>query len=272
VEKRFNRGTISVFYERNVLYANNTLNASVRYDLPFARTGASLAYNQDRVVTTQALQGGVATGGGNRFLYTNYNGNVGKGSIALSPFLDSNLNGKRDPGERIIKVDAVKVMGSNVRFSPRDSLIRITELNPFIYYLIEFNNNDLPTMTWRFSKKIWSVMVDPNQFKMVEIPVVSVGEINGQVLINRKGILRGIGRILINIYEKEGKRFVTRVLTESDGSIYFLGLMPGNYIAEVDRGQMDNLGFKVDPPRLEFTVGMSEDGDVIEGIDFTIQE
>jgi hypothetical protein len=272
LEKRIDRGTLTVFYERNVLYSSNSLNVSLRYDLPFARTGASFAYNQDQFVTSQIAQGGVATGGGNHFLYTNYNGNVGKGGLALVPFLDRNANGKRDPNERAVKVDAVKVMGSNIHFSPRDSVIRVTELNPFIYYLIEFNNNDLPTMTWRFTKKSWSVMVDPNQFKMIEIPIVAVGEINGQVLINRKGTLRGLGRILINIYEKESRRFVTRILTESDGSIYYLGLLPGEYIALVDQGQMDNLGLRVDPPEVGFTVGMSEEGDIIDGINFTINE
>ena len=52
-------------------------------------------------------------------------------------------------------------------------------------------------MSWRFKNKTYSILIDPNQFKRVDVPVVIVGEVNGMAYMDKEGLQKGIGRILV---------------------------------------------------------------------------
>lgn len=84
------------------------------------------------------------------------------GGILLYPFLDINLNGRHDKGEKIIKVASAKVLGYKTVFNEADSSIRIPTINSFRYCTIEFDDRDLPNIAWSFTKKTYSILVDPS--------------------------------------------------------------------------------------------------------------
>ncbi len=272
LEKRFRKGIISAFYERNFLYNDHSVNLSFRYDLPFSRANTSVSMTGNNWTTSQGAQGGFSPGSGKGYLYSSYNAQTGKGGVSLYPFLDANHNGLFDPGEKMVRLRALKIMGSKVLYRENDSVIRLPELNPFTRYVIEFSDNDLENLAWRFVRKKWSVLIDPNQFKRVDVPVIPVGEVSGMVYMERGGLLRGTGRLLVNIYHQGDTVPFTRVMTESDGYLYFLGLPPGVYTATVDPIQLSRLGLTVNPPVIEFTIRTDEDGDIVEGVEFILRE
>lgn len=193
-----------------------------------------------------------------------------RGGIALYPFLDLNNNGIFDPGEPMVKITSVRVMGSNVIFREKDSIVRIPELNGFIKYIVEFSDEDLPNIAWRYKKKVYSVLVDPDQFKRVDIPIIIVGEMRGMAYTNKDSTLKGTGRILVKIYKKNTDKIVAEALSESDGYIDYMGLEPGDYVVRVDSTQLINLNSSVEPLQREFTIKAIEDGDIVEGIDFVL--
>lgn len=272
LEKRFLKGIISAFYERNFFYNENSVNVSFRYDLPFTRANTSVSMNGSSLTTSLGAQGGFSTGSGKGYFYSSYNAQTGKGGVALYPFLDVNHNGIFDPGEKMVRLHALKIMGSKVLYREKDSVIRLPELNPFTRYMIEFSDNDLENVAWRFVRKKWSVLIDPNQFKRVDVPVIPVGEVSGMVYVERNGLLRGTGRLLVNIYNQGDTVPLTRVMTESDGYLYYLGLPPGDYTATVDASQLSRLGLTVSPPVVEFSIRTDENGDIVEGVDFILRE
>lgn len=272
VEKRFSNGLFSAYYERNLMYGGNSVNVTFRYDLPYARTSLSVGYNNQDVVTSESVQGGLMFGGGNGYIYTGKNPAMAKGGIAVYPFLDLNNNGRLDQGEKMINLPSLKIMGSNLKFSKKDSVIRIPDLNPFTSYFLEFSDYDLDNITWKFPKKTYSVLIDPNQFKRLEVPVVPMGEITGIAYMNYKGTLKGTGRIQIIINEKGSRKVVTTILSESDGYIYYLGLLPGEYTAQIDPAQLSALGLISDPAEHAFTIRISEDGDSVDGIEFILSK
>jgi hypothetical protein len=99
----------------------------------------------------------------------------------LPPFLDVNQNGTFDKGEKKVLLSSIKVPGAKAIISKKDKIIRILDLNAFVSYIIEFSDTSLDYISWRFKKKTYQVMVDPNQYKRVFIPIITVGEISSTV-------------------------------------------------------------------------------------------
>ncbi|MEI6683046.1 MAG: hypothetical protein WCO44_10490 [Bacteroidota bacterium] len=270
LEKRIQKGYLSATYERNFSFQTNSVTFSFKYDLAFARTNLSSSYSNGKFTTSQVAQGSLAFAGGDNYIHTSNNVSVGKGGLSLYPFLDLNNNGIFDPGEKMVKISSVKIMGGNVIFRKSDSSLRIPDLIPFTSYIVEFSDNDLDNIAWRFSKKRYAVLIDPNQYKRIDIPVISVGEVSGMVNLRKESKVNGIGRARVRFYKKNSMAVIAETFSESDGYVYYIGLPPGEYVARVDEDQLRNLGWKSDPPMREFTIKVSVDGDIVSGIDFTL--
>jgi len=270
IEKKFPKGCLSAIYERNVTYDDNFVNVTFKYDLSFTRINSSVTHSNGKFTTSESAQGSLAFGGGNKYVYVSNNSSVDKGGISLYPFLDLNNNDIFDKGERLVKLSSVRVMGGKVIFRKNDSIIRIPDLNPFTYYTVGFSDKDLENIAWRFKNKLCKVLIDPNQFKRIDIPIIVVGEVSGTAFFVKENLMKGIGRILIKFYEKNSNKVVAETLSESDGYIYYMGLTPGEYVARVDSVQLSKLNFTVDPPQIDFSVKATEDGDIIEGLDFVL--
>jgi hypothetical protein len=272
IEKRMSKAYVSLSYQRNVLYGGNSVNLNFKYDLSFARTSVSAYYSNGRYYSSESAQGSLAFGSGNGYVQASNNSSVGRGGISLYPFLDLNNNGIFDEGEHLVKLATVRIEGGKAIIREKDSIIRIPELNAFVSYTLEFADNDLENIAWRFTKKIYQVLIDPNQFKRIDIPIVAVGEVGGMIYRNQNNLLKGIGRISIKFYLRNGTKPVAETLSESDGYFDFMGLPPGDYVARPDSVQLNNLDLRADPPFRNFTIKTLEQGDIVGGIEFILQE
>jgi hypothetical protein len=272
IEKRIKKGIFSISYQKNILYNDYTMGLGLKYDLKFMRTGLSSLINKHSVTTSQNAQGSLAFGSGNKYIHANQLSAAGKGGISLYPFLDINQNGIFDKGERMVKLTAVKVMSSNVIFNDKDSIIRIPGLYAFTRYNLQFNDRDLENISWRFKNHTYDVLIDPNQFKRVDIPVIAMGEINGMVYMNTNNTLKGIARILVKIYEKNSLTPIAETLSEPDGYMQYLGLKPGEYTASVDAAQLNKLGLLASPSVINFTIKSTEEGDVAGPVNFILKK
>jgi hypothetical protein len=271
VEKRITKGYYAVSYEKNILSKDHFFNISYKYDLPFARTNVGLSQSRNQVVSSMGAQGSLAFGAGNNYVHTSNNSSVGKGGILIYPFLDLNNNGVFDKGEHLVKINNVKVNGGQAIFNEKDLIVRIPNLNAFNNYTLTFSDTELDNIAWRFKDKFYQVMIDPNQFKRIDVPIQSMGEISGMVYLEKRDLLKGLGRVLIKIYKKGSDKVVSEILSESDGYVYLLGLKPGEYRACVDPEQLINLGFIAEPTCRDFSIKISEDGDIVEGMDFVLK-
>ena len=238
--------------------------------MPFAKTYLSVTRSKEYVNMTEGAQGSLAFAS-DKYVHASNNTSVGRGGISLYPFLDLNQNGILDPGEPMVKLSSVHMFGGRVLLNERDSVIRISELNPFTNYILEFNDNELENIAWRFKNKVYKVLVDPNQYKRIDIPVIPVGEVSGMAYWKDDNSMKGIGRIEVKFYKKNSKVVIAETLSESDGYIYYLGMAPGDYIARIDSVQLSNLGLVADPPQREFTIKIVKDGDIIGGVDFVLR-
>ncbi|MCX6224222.1 MAG: SPOR domain-containing protein, partial [Bacteroidia bacterium] len=270
IEKRMSKAYVSVSLQRNIANKSNYINLSIRYDLSFARANISAFQSNGIISTSESAQGSLAFGG-DKYIHVSNNSSVSKGGILLYPFLDLNQNGIRDNGERLVKIASVKIGGGRAIFSKKDSIVRIPDLNAFISYTVEFADNDLENISWRFKNKVYSILVDPNQFKRVDVPVIAVGEASGMAYMDKNNVLKGIGKILIKFYKRNSNTVIAGTLSESDGYIDYMGLAPGDYVACVDSAQLTNLDFTVDPLCRAFTIKATEQGDIVNGLDFVLR-
>jgi hypothetical protein len=272
MEKIIKRGLVSCSYQKNILYSDYTIGLSLRYDLKFMKTSHTTIINKNSLTTSQNTQGSIAFGSGNNYLHMSRLSSVNKGGISLYPFLDVNQNGIFDKGEKMVKLTSVKIMSSNVIFNDKDSIIRIPELYAFTRYNLQFNDRDLENISWRFKNHIYNILIDPNQFKRVDIPIVPVGEVNGMVYVNANNLLKGIGRILIKIYTPNSTTPIVETLSEMDGYFQYLGLKPGNYRMSIDSLQLSKLGLTATPSEINFTIKSIEQGDIVDNANFILKK
>ena len=124
-------------------------------------------------------------------------------------------------------------------------------------------------MLWQIKKATIRVTVEPNNFKLIEVPVSVAGEASGTVILSNKNEKNGLGRIIVNILNSHGK-IAAKILTEADGYFSFMGLPPGNYTAIVDAEQLHKLQMQ-STPAISFTIAAKIDGDIADGLNFTLQ-
>ena len=271
LEKRlFSDGYLNVSFERNFMSNITNLELGLRYDFSFAQLGYSARRSNKTYSFVETASGSIMTDPRSRLITVNSRSSVGKGGMILYPFLDLNWNGKRDKGEPKAFGMEVQVSGGRIQYIEKDTITRIYDLQPYAQYLVTLNGSKFDNISWRMNNQTMSVIVDPNQFKRIEVPVVVVGEASGQVYLREKNTLRGQGRITIQFYKNDTVK-ISSTLSESDGYFSYMGLAPGDYTAIIDPEQMRKLNMTATPAFIPFTVEPSVDGDFIYDLEFEIQ-
>ncbi|MEZ5082327.1 MAG: SPOR domain-containing protein [Bacteroidales bacterium] len=271
VEKRvLKKGYLTGSYEQN--YRSNTflMEFGFRYDLKFAQTSISARHSKRSTQFIQYARGSIINDAQTNYVYTDNRGNVGRGGISIIPFLDKNANGIKEPDEP--KVYGLNLRASSGRIESRekDTTIRIFGLEPYTDCFIEFDESSFDNIAWRLPIHSMNIAVDPNMMKLVEVPITIVGEAAGTVMLDHKGVSRGIARLIVNFYDKN-KKIIGRTLTEQDGYFSFFGLNPGSYDVIIDSVQLRKLGMFSVPDSINIDIAAYIDGDYVDGLDFIVR-
>jgi len=270
-EKRINRsGALLLSYQNNRLSDYQSLEFSLRWDLPFAQMNSAVRISNFDVTTIQGARGGISMDAGHGFVHADNRSSISRGGVFVEPYLDINHNGIRDAGEPMVYGLNVRINGGRILHDQRDTITRILDLEPYTAYLLELSDAGLGQIAWQLPMKTLRVFIDPNQFKRIEVPIRPAGEINGMVSLKEGNRTRGLGRVLVNIYTTDGG-LITQVLSESDGYVTWLGLAPGSYNARIDAKQLEKIGMKATPDSISFEIHPLEIGDIVDGLVFELQ-
>lgn len=272
IEKHlFVHGFMNLALERNFRSNLSVGEVGFRYDFSFAQTGMSVRQTNDRTSLVQYARGSLINDSRTKYLHADNRNNVGKGGITIVPYIDINANGKRDNDEyKLPGLNLHSSMG-RVEISERDTTIRILGLEPYTKCFIELDENSFDNIAWRLKTRTYSVAVDPNQMKLLEVPVMVMGEASGTVNLEKEGETRGLGRIIVQFFTRNLTP-VSRTLTEDDGYFSYLGLAPGSYVARVDTVQLRKLQMTSYPDSITFAIRKDIDGDIVEGLDFILRK
>lgn len=269
LQVRISKINLATSYQRQIASKTNNYTLDVSYMLPFSRFSVSSRYNDDNLNISEAVAGSMSLSANNGILHTGNNSAISKGGLLLYPFLDLNGNSKLDNGEKKVFLSSAKVTAGKAVISKKDSIVRIFDLNAFVDYTVTFSDSHLNNIAWRFKHKTYKILVDPNQYKRVFIPVISVGEISGVVSLRKGKSVQGQGRVTLQVFDEKGAK-IAEILSEFDGYFNYLGLKPGKYTVRVDEAQLKKLNYKALPKVHQITIKVSEYGDIIDDLDFTL--
>lgn len=265
----FNRGFMNVTYENTLVNKNNsTIAIGLRYNFSFAQTFFSVLQNRNALATTQSASGSILFDRKTNYVGVSNQTNVGRGGFIIAPFLDLNCNGKRDREEPKVNGLTLRVSGGRIEHNKKDSSIRIGGLEAYTNCFIELDKNSFDNVAWQIKKQSLSVIVEPNIFRMIEVPVAVVGEVSGTVYHLQGKSRTGLGRVIVNIFNSDFI-LIGKTLSEADGYFSFMGLAPGNYTAKIDGEQLNKLGLTSDIQ--SFSIKSNPDGDMVEGVELILK-
>jgi hypothetical protein len=262
---------ILVNYIQSLQNNSNSFSISTQYDLPFSRLGFSSSYQDNNFNFSESAQGSLTFGEGFENIKSNKNSAIGKGGILLHPFIDLNGNDILDNGEKRVLLSSVNISNASAKISKKDSIVRVLDLNAFVNYTVEFSDTDLNYVSWRFKNKNYQIHVDPNQYKHVYVPIITVGEASGMVYLKSGKTIKGQRGVRIQIYDEKGIK-VAETRSEFDGYFSYLGLQAGKYSVRVDQAQLKSLNYQALPTAHQLTIKTSKYGDIIDDLDFTLSE
>ncbi|MGM0932628.1 MAG: hypothetical protein ACQEWD_04215 [Bacteroidota bacterium] len=264
----FEKGFLNLAYENNFLRDAHIFEVGFRYALDFAQTSLTSRIGNRNTSFVQSARGSMMLDDNTGQILTSNRSAMSKAGLTIIPFLDFNGNGQRDPMEPGVPGMELKNRSGRLSYHENETILRIRDLQPYIDMVIEIDPVSLDNIAWKISNPKIKVHTVPNHFQEIHVPVEVMGEVGGMVYVDDNG-LRGQGRIIINIFDEDGNK-AARILSEGDGYFTYLGLKPGKYTAEIDREQLENLGYISEPKGIPFEIKIDEYGDIVDTLEFVL--
>ncbi|MCY2687074.1 hypothetical protein [Salinimicrobium sp. TH3] len=267
----FRQGFLNLAYENNFLRDAHIFEVGLRYAFNFAQTSATSRIGNRNSSFVQSARGSLMLDDNTGYIMASNRTAMSRAAITVIPFLDLNHNGVKDPMEPGVPGLELKNRSGRVTYNEDETILRITELQPYIDLLLELDPVSLDNIAWKIPNSKILVKTQPNHFKEIYVPVEVQGEVGGMVYYNEGNKISGQGRILINILDQKGQK-AAELLSEGDGYFSYLGLAPGKYTAEIDPEQLQKLGYKAMPEAIEFEIKVDQYGDIVDTLEFVLSE
>ncbi|NQT62799.1 MAG: hypothetical protein HQ556_07575 [Candidatus Marinimicrobia bacterium] len=249
---------------------NRTYELGISWDAEKFRSISSIENSNHTHSVAQTIRGSIALDRPNgEFLWDNRQ-QVGRAGASIRMFVDEDNSGRYDEGEELLPGNAVSIKRASARQLSKSGISRLSQLQPYRRYNFEINESNIMNPLLIPKNKEFSVILDPNSFKVLDIPFFTTGIIDGRVDKMVESTLLPISGLRIHV-KGIGDTYESTLRTFADGSYYSMEIPPGDYEAWVDESQLEFLGVSSEPGKIEFTVTASADGDFIEGLDFILK-
>jgi hypothetical protein len=269
LEKRMGSfGFATIAYEKSIVNKITSLSFGLRLNFSFAQSFFGVTQSNHSASFVQSASGSLLYNSKRNSLSLSNESNVGKGGLTITAFLDLNSNGSHDSFEPRVAGLKMKLNGGHMTRNDRDTTISIRGLEAYTNYMIQLGSTSFDNISWRIKNKSIAFTIEPNHYKLIEVPVSIVAEVSGAVSMNKGPDKKGFGGMIVEIFNDKGA-FVAKVLTEDDGYFNFIGLAPGKYIAKLNDTQLQALQLK-SVPGIPFNIKMSRDGDIVDALNFEL--
>jgi hypothetical protein len=264
------RGRLDINFSRNMNMGINLLQIGFTYDFNFARSTTRVRVRDTDVSFTNSFRGTVMYDSGNNRVITDFRQSVGRSAVAFRLFIDENNNGVYDQGEELLDDQAVRIRRASTFIESGDQILRFTQLQQYERYHVEINKAAIRMPMLVPLQTQFSFVADPNQFKVIDIPLYYSGVIEGNVFIAEAARTRGLGGVRLYLERIDnGSRLELR--TFADGLFYADEIDPAKYKLYPDPNQLEILGAVSFPEYIEFEVMATSMGDFVEGLEFTFR-
>lgn len=268
LNKSFERSSLGVSAGRTFSHGQNRASVSFSYNLDYANVSASANMVDDLFRINQGASGGMVADGFEHAQFSD-RGQTDRAGIKLVPFLDIDGDGVKRPDDPSINDLEVSIRRGDIRKDERDSVIRITNLQPYENYFLELDLALSADISWRVKDETINVTTDNNGLKEIYVPVEVMGEVTGRVTREGEdGEITGQERISIKFENAETGEVHDEVTTEVGGQYHFFGLPAGEYYVYPDPDQMTRLDLRNETEKRKVKLEKGIRGDYIQNIDF----
>ncbi len=265
----FHNGYLNVSYDQNLKFDQKYIQIGFRYDLPFANLGLSANYFDKKFGFTQSLSGGI-TKYPERGVRFTQNTVLNQSGVVFKGFLDINYNNKKDPLEPEVPGLSIKLIeGGGIKETMSDGGVLYTGLRPYSKHYFRIKVNKFESISWRIHNKTIEIELNPNQSRVVFIPIEVVGEVGGFVYLNKIEDGNEAGGIELSIYN-ENNQLIKQIRSESDGYFSYLGLKNGNYTIEIGSNGETDPTYKLKAP-IHFSIQNESEGALIDNLEIVLK-
>lgn len=266
----FKKGRIQLVAGRNFTSGLNNIRFNIIFDFKKVRTNSTFIRNNESFSTTQNIRGSIGYDSNyNNFLFTSRD-QVGRSGTAIKMFVDNNNNNTFDEGDDSIDKGGFRIGRSGSNSITKNGIIYYTQMQPYYRYNMDMNKGSIQNPMLVPNVDQFSIVTTPNSFKKIEVPFYMSGVIDGNIQrVYPTGKKSGIGGLKVTLKSKD-KDFIKELRTFSDGSFYEYEVPPGDYELFIDQNQLDLLGSKSSPEKIDFTVNAIPEGDFVEGLSLTL--
>ena len=256
-------------FERNFAAKATSFQAGLIMDLNVTRTSSVLNMSEGSSTQRHSLYGSVALDHNSGTVFLSNREEIGKGGIDVALFVDNNNNSVYDHGDELIPAKGVKVDGMGKIELGRDSVIRVSQLQSYFRYNLEVDRQQIdPNLVPTIDK--FSFVVDPNQFRRIEIPFYRGGTISGTVYLEKEAERKPLSGIRV-IMRSTDAAFGDTLRTFADGGFYIMNVAPRSYTLTVDPTQLQFLEAVQKDGPLSVTVHRSPQGDIIDTLEIVLK-
>lgn len=266
--KRTGRFNVNIGY--NYIFQNMTFDAGLIIDFNSVRSTSTFRIMGEHTSFRQSLNGSIGMDIPNAHVALSNREQVGRASASLLFFIDNNGSGKYDDGDELIPKKAFKLDRTAISVIGKDSIIRLNQLQSYHKYTLTINRNALSDPTLVPLHEKYTIIMDPNQHKRIEIPFYRGGVIEGTVFVENKGEFKGLGGLRLLIIGQDSK-FETELRTFSNGVFYAMDIPPGKYKIEVDSAQLEILDATYRDEALFFEIKPSVSGDILDNLNIYLK-
>lgn len=266
----FKMGRLTMGYEVDALRKKGQFQLGFLYDFRGLRTSTQFSASRNTYSAQQAITGSLGIDPGGYILPDNRD-QVTRSGVAVRLFIDTNENGKFDPGEVVVPAKAVRLDRSANMLLGSDGILRITQLQSYWKYQMEVDIHALPNPNLAPKVKRFTFVAEPNRYRNIDIPLYQTGIIEGFVVVDNNGKDEGLGGLRLVLEKLNDSEPLQLLRTFTDGGFYVFGLMPGKYRLHADPKQLEFMNVTSEPGILEFEIKALADGDYLENLNFKLR-
>ncbi len=267
-------GRIGLFLRDDLISKSISASLNLSYTLPWAQVGTYGGTNGGTNSVGSLSQGSIIFDGSSNEVVLSNRNFVERAGIIVRPFLDLNNDGIYQRDEPIVKNFKVRINAGRV-IRQDNGIIRVMDLDPYYTYILRNSTDGVENLAWIPKYQTCSVTVDANSFNEVNIPITVSGQISGYVRLVGKGGPEAQGGIKLRVKSLTGDREEIKMpddfMSYETGEFYNIGLTPGKYQVYPDSEQLKRLHLAADPPVINFELHNSNDGDIIDTLNFLLR-
>ncbi len=187
-----------------------------------------------------------------------------QGVASARVFLDKNLNGRFDAGDRPLTGVGISAGGSPSS-TDAEGIALLTGLPTDRQVHLDLAVGSLVDPYWIPTRPAIGLVARPGRVAAVDFPVVASSEIDGTVRLRRGEGLQEVSKVRLQLLDSSGA-VVSQAESSFDGFYLFERLLPGCYTLRVDPEQLSRLHL-ASPPERKIALG---GGEVVSGVDFVL--